>query len=55
MGVTDPGKASPGTIRSDFGTDIQRNAVHGSDSLINAKKEISLFFKPQEIHSNIAQ
>jgi nucleoside-diphosphate kinase len=55
MGVTDPGKASPGTIRSDFGTDIQRNAVHGSDSLNSAKKEISLFFKPQEIHSNSIQ
>ena len=55
MGVTDPSKASPGTIRSDFGTDIQKNAVHGSDSLSNAKKEISLFFKPQEIHSSLAQ
>jgi len=54
MGVTDPVKASPGTIRSDFGTDIKKNAVHGSDSLSNAKKEISLFFKPQEIYSNSA-
>jgi nucleoside-diphosphate kinase len=55
MGVTDPGKASPGTIRSDFGTDTQRNAVHGSDSLASAKKEISIFFKPQEIYSNSLQ
>lgn len=55
MGVTDPGKASPGTIRSDFGTDAQRNAVHGSDSLNSAKKEISFFFKPQEIHSSSVQ
>ncbi len=55
MGVTDPGKASPGTIRSDFGTDTQRNAVHGSDSLSDAKKEISIFFQPQEIHSHSVQ
>ena len=50
MGSTDPAKASAGTIRADFGTDVQKNAVHGSDSLENAKKEISFFFKPQEIH-----
>lgn len=53
MGATDPGKASPGTIRSDFGIDIERNAVHGSDSLENAKKEISFFFKSDEIYSQI--
>ena len=51
MGATDPKKASSGTIRADFGTDVQRNAVHGSDSLENAKKEISFFFKPNEIFS----
>lgn len=50
MGATDPAKASPGTIRADFGTNIQQNAVHGSDSLENAKKEIDFFFKPDEIH-----
>ncbi|PIS02095.1 MAG: nucleoside-diphosphate kinase [Chlamydiae bacterium CG10_big_fil_rev_8_21_14_0_10_42_34] len=50
MGSTNPKEASAGTIRADFGTDIQRNAVHGSDSLENAKKEISFFFKPEEIH-----
>lgn len=50
MGATDPAKASPGTIRADFGTDLQRNAVHGSDSLENAKKEISFFFKSEEIY-----
>lgn len=50
MGATDPGKASPGTIRSDFGVDIQRNAVHGSDSLDNAKKEIGFFFTSDEIY-----
>ncbi len=51
MGATDPGKASPGTIRSDFGIDIERNAVHGSDSPESAKKEIALFFKSDEIFS----
>ncbi len=51
MGATDPSKASPGTLRSDFGTDVQRNAVHGSDSPENAKKEISFFFKSNEIFS----
>lgn len=49
MGATDPTKATPGTIRHDFATSIERNAVHGSDSLENAKNEISFFFKPTEI------
>jgi nucleoside-diphosphate kinase len=49
MGATDPVKASPGSIRGDFGLDIQQNLVHGSDSAENAEKEISLFFKPEEI------
>jgi nucleoside-diphosphate kinase len=49
MGTTDPVKASPGSIRGDFGLDIQQNLVHGSDSAENAAKEISLFFKPEEI------
>ena len=49
MGTTDPAKASPGTIRGDFGLDVQQNLVHGSDSAENAKKEIELFFKPAEI------
>lgn len=44
MGATDPSQASSGTIRADFGTDVQRNAVHGSDSIENAKKEIAFFF-----------
>ena len=48
MGATDPIKASPGSIRGDFGLDIQQNLVHGSDSAENAAKEISLFF-PAEI------
>lgn len=49
MGATDPAKANPGTIRGDFGLDIQQNLIHGSDSLETAKEEISLFFTPEEI------
>ena len=51
MGATDPAKAEPGTIRADFGLDIGRNAVHGSDSVENAEKEIKLFFSGDEILS----
>jgi len=51
MGVTDPAKASPGSIRADFATSIERNAVHGSDSRQTAEKEIAFFFKPNEIFS----
>ena len=51
MGATDPAKAEAGTIRKDFGTDIERNAVHGSDSVENAEKEIALFFAEDEIFS----
>lgn len=49
MGATDPAKAEPGTIRADFGSDIQNNAVHGSDSLESAVREIKLFFTKDEI------
>jgi len=49
MGATDPAQAEPGTIRGDFGLDIQRNAVHGSDSIETAEKEIKLFFAGKEI------
>ena len=49
MGATDPAKAEAGTIRHDFGIDIQRNAVHGSDSAETAEKEIKLFFSEDEI------
>ena len=49
MGTTDPAKAADGTIRRDFGTDIERNAVHGSDSAETAEKEIKLFFTEDEI------
>ena len=49
MGATDPAKSEAGTIRRDFGIDIQRNAVHGSDSPENAGKEISIFFSAKEL------
>ncbi len=49
MGATDPRKAAPGTIRADFASTVDENAVHGSDSLENANIEIEFFFKPNEI------
>ncbi|MBU2560601.1 nucleoside-diphosphate kinase [archaeon] len=49
IGATDPKEAGPGTIRGDFGIDVGRNLVHGSDSLASAEREISLFFTPEEI------
>jgi len=49
MGATDPKEAEPGTIRADFAQSIDANAVHGSDSLENAKKEIAFFFAEREI------
>ena len=49
MGATDPAKAEAGTIRGDFGVDIEHNSVHGSDSAETAEKEIKLFFSKDEI------
>lgn len=49
MGATDPAKADAGTIRKEFAESIERNSVHGSDSSDNAKLEIGLNFKPDEI------
>ena len=51
MGSTNPKEAAPGTIRADFAESIDANAVHGSDSLANAKKEIMYFFSKEEIYS----
>ena len=45
MGATDPAKADPGTLRKLYGISIDKNSVHGSDSLENAKLEINFFFK----------
>jgi nucleoside-diphosphate kinase len=50
MGATDPLKAEPLTLRKEFGTSVDHNAVHGSDSLENAKKEIAFFFTDKEIY-----
>ncbi|HUI26604.1 MAG TPA: nucleoside-diphosphate kinase [Candidatus Kryptonia bacterium] len=44
MGATDPAKAAAGTLRRDFGTDVEQNAVHGSDAPDTARWEISFFF-----------
>lgn len=49
VGATNPQEALPGTIRGDFGMDIGRNVIHASDSIESAEREISLFFKPEEI------
>ena len=45
MGATDPNKANEGTIRKKYGISIDKNSVHGSDSIENAKIEIDFFFK----------
>ena len=49
MGATNPNDAVPGTIRADFAETIDANAVHGSDSIESAKREISYFFNDSEI------
>ncbi len=50
MGATDPSKAAEGTIRRQWGSDVEKNAVHGSDGPDTAAWEISFFFQPEEIH-----
>lgn len=50
MGATDPAKAALGTIRKDWGKDVEQNAVHGSDGAETAATEIAFFFRPDEIH-----
>jgi len=49
MGATNPVDAEPGTIRKEFGINMQRNSVHGSDSVETAQREIALCFKKAEI------
>jgi nucleoside-diphosphate kinase len=51
MGATNPADAAPGTIRADFGLEIGRNLVHGSDGPETAKFEVALFFDEEEIFS----
>jgi nucleoside-diphosphate kinase len=49
MGATNPAEAAPGTIRADFASTIDENAVHGSDSPETAKNEIAYFFSNEEV------
>ncbi|MDR4888719.1 nucleoside-diphosphate kinase [Fredinandcohnia sp. QZ13] len=49
MGATNPKDAAPGTIRGDFGLTVGKNVIHGSDSTASAEREISLFFKEEEL------
>ncbi len=49
MGATNPVEAEEGTIRKEFAVSLEANSVHGSDSLVNAKIEISFFFSQIEL------
>jgi len=49
MGATNPKTAAPGTLRGDYGLDIGLNIVHGSDGPESARREVALFFSPQEL------
>ncbi|MEI8358407.1 MAG: nucleoside-diphosphate kinase [Deltaproteobacteria bacterium] len=51
LGATDPAKAEAGTVRKDFGTDVERNAAHGSDAPETAAQEIGFFFPARELAS----
>lgn len=51
IGKTNPSEANPGTIRGDFGVIVDKNIIHGSDSLESAEREINLFFKQDELIS----
>jgi nucleoside-diphosphate kinase len=55
IGATDPQKATEGTIRRDFGTNIQNNCIHASDSQENAVIEIGFFFSSRELMMNMAE
>ncbi len=51
MGATDPAKAEPGTIRRDFGQNVEQNATHGSDAPATAARELAFFFRTSELIS----
>jgi nucleoside-diphosphate kinase len=53
MGATDPAKAAKGTVRALWGTDVERNAVHGSDAPATARVEIGYFFDAMEIQGPV--
>jgi nucleoside-diphosphate kinase len=50
IGATNPLNSAPGTIRGDFAVETGRNIIHGSDSVDSSKREISLWFRPEELH-----
>lgn len=50
IGATDPHAAAPGTIRGSYGVSVGRNIIHGSDAIETAKREISLWFKEEELN-----
>ncbi|MEB3286852.1 MAG: nucleoside-diphosphate kinase [Vampirovibrionales bacterium] len=49
MGATNPKDSAPGTIRGDFAVDLGRNVIHGSDSVASAERELTIFFKKEEL------
>ena len=49
MGATNPADADPGTIRADFAESLEANAVHGSDSITSAAREVEYFFNDEEV------
>ena len=51
IGATNPANATPGTVRGDFALNVTPNAIHGSDSTENAKRELSIFFTEKELVS----
>ena len=51
MGATNPANAAPGTIRADFASSVEENAVHGSDAPDTARQEIEFFFRPEDLCS----
>ena len=53
MGATDPAKATDGTIRKAYGTNVERNAVHGSDSADTARQEIAFFFGELDVPTRL--
>nr|1NPK_A Chain A, Nucleoside Diphosphate Kinase [Dictyostelium discoideum] len=53
IGVTNPLASAPGSIRGDFGVDVGRNIIHGSDSVESANREIALWFKPEELLTEV--
>nr|1LEO_A Chain A, NUCLEOSIDE DIPHOSPHATE KINASE [Dictyostelium discoideum] len=53
IGVTNSLASAPGSIRGDFGVDVGRNIIHGSDSVESANREIALWFKPEELLTEV--